>query len=84
VFWYQPRELGWSLDDVVRASAVPATISEDIEELIASIVDQALPGDDVVVMSNGAFGGIHQRLLAALGRAHQQDRPEHRQENHQE
>lgn len=66
VFWYQPKSLGWSLDDVVASSTVPATISEDIDELIALIKDQSLPGDDVVVMSNGAFGGIHERLLAAL------------------
>lgn len=66
VFWYQPKSLGWSLDDVVASSTVPATISEDIDELIARIKDQSLPGDDVVVMTNGAFGGIHERLLAAL------------------
>ncbi|MFK8043704.1 UDP-N-acetylmuramate:L-alanyl-gamma-D-glutamyl-meso-diaminopimelate ligase [Congregibacter sp.] len=66
VFWYQPRTLGWSLDDVLESSEVPATINEDIDELVKCIVDETLPGDDVVVMSNGAFGGIHQRLLSAL------------------
>ncbi|WP_439107277.1 UDP-N-acetylmuramate:L-alanyl-gamma-D-glutamyl-meso-diaminopimelate ligase [Congregibacter sp.] len=66
VFWYQPKALGWSLDDVLDASTVPATISEDIDELIAAVVDEAVAGDDVVVMSNGAFGGIHERLLSAL------------------
>ncbi|WOJ98619.1 UDP-N-acetylmuramate:L-alanyl-gamma-D-glutamyl-meso-diaminopimelate ligase [Congregibacter brevis] len=66
VFWYQPRTLGWSLDDVLESSDVPATINEDIDELVKCIVDETLPGDDVVVMSNGAFGGIHQRLLSAL------------------
>lgn len=72
VFWYQPKALGWSLDDVVDSSVVPASISEDIDELIARIVDKALPDDDVVVMSNGAFGGIHQRLLSALAQRHQE------------
>lgn len=72
VFWYQPRGLGWSLDDVLAASQVPAQISDDIEELIALIVDQALPGDDVVVMSNGSFGGIHERLLTALAQRHRE------------
>ncbi|WP_439102745.1 UDP-N-acetylmuramate:L-alanyl-gamma-D-glutamyl-meso-diaminopimelate ligase [Congregibacter sp.] len=68
VFWYQPRALGWSLDDVLARSEVPATISEDMDELVARIVGESLPGDDVVVMSNGAFGGIHERLLSALAR----------------
>ncbi|MFT4768716.1 MAG: UDP-N-acetylmuramate: L-alanyl-gamma-D-glutamyl-meso-diaminopimelate ligase [Glaciecola sp.] len=72
VFWYQPKELGWSLEDVVESSTVPATISENIDELVALIVRQALPGDDIVVMSNGAFGGIHQRLLLALAERHQE------------
>jgi UDP-N-acetylmuramate: L-alanyl-gamma-D-glutamyl-meso-diaminopimelate ligase len=72
VFWYQPRGLGWSLDDVLAASQVPAQISDDIEELIALIVDQALPGDDIVVMSNGSFGGIHERLLTALAQRHRE------------
>ncbi|EAQ97328.1 UDP-N-acetylmuramate:L-alanyl-gamma-D-glutamyl-meso-diaminopimelate ligase [Congregibacter litoralis] len=71
VFWYQPRALGWSLDDVLAKSEVPATISEDIDELIARVVSESLPGDDVLVMSNGAFGGIHERLLSALADAPQ-------------
>jgi UDP-N-acetylmuramate: L-alanyl-gamma-D-glutamyl-meso-diaminopimelate ligase len=36
--------------------------------LVAAIAAEALPGDSVLVMSNGAFGGIHDKLLAALGR----------------
>jgi UDP-N-acetylmuramate: L-alanyl-gamma-D-glutamyl-meso-diaminopimelate ligase len=72
VFWYQPRGLGWSLDDVLAQSKVPALISDDIEELVALIVERALPGDDVVVMSNGSFGGIHERLLSALAQTHQE------------
>ncbi|EED31388.1 UDP-N-acetylmuramate:L-alanyl-gamma-D-glutamyl-meso-diaminopimelate ligase [gamma proteobacterium NOR5-3] len=72
VFWYQPKALGWSLEDVIDSSAVPASISEDIDALVARIVDHALPGDDVVVMSNGAFGGIHERLLSALAKRHQE------------
>jgi UDP-N-acetylmuramate: L-alanyl-gamma-D-glutamyl-meso-diaminopimelate ligase len=66
VFWYQPAGLNWSLDDVVDASTVPAQIFSDIDTLVAAITSRAAPGDDVVIMSNGSFGGIHQRLLDAL------------------
>lgn len=66
VFWYQPRGLGWSLEDVVRSSAVPASVTDDTQELIDALVAEAKDGDDIVIMSNGGFEGVHQRLLTAL------------------
>ncbi len=39
----------------------------DVPLIVAHVAAQARPGDVVVVMSNGAFGGIHDKLLAALG-----------------
>jgi UDP-N-acetylmuramate: L-alanyl-gamma-D-glutamyl-meso-diaminopimelate ligase len=72
VFWYQPAGLNWSLDDVVDASTVPAQIFSDIDTLVAAITSRAAPGDDVVIMSNGSFGGIHQRLLDALASSPQE------------
>lgn len=38
----------------------------DVETIVKRVVDLAEPGDTVVVLSNGAFGGIHEKLLAAL------------------
>lgn len=38
----------------------------DIESIVATVKEKALPGDIVAVLSNGGFGGIHQKLLAAL------------------
>jgi UDP-N-acetylmuramate: L-alanyl-gamma-D-glutamyl-meso-diaminopimelate ligase len=35
--------------------------------LVADVVAAARPGDHVLVMSNGGFGGVHQKLLDALG-----------------
>ena len=43
-----------------------AAVFKDLEQLIAAIVVVAQPGDHVVVMSNGGFGGIHEKLLGAL------------------
>jgi UDP-N-acetylmuramate: L-alanyl-gamma-D-glutamyl-meso-diaminopimelate ligase len=37
-----------------------------VEGLVEGIVAQVLPGDQVLVMSNGGFGGLHEKLLAAL------------------
>ncbi|MBZ9560329.1 MULTISPECIES: UDP-N-acetylmuramate:L-alanyl-gamma-D-glutamyl-meso-diaminopimelate ligase [unclassified Modicisalibacter] len=70
VWWYQPPGLDWSLDEVIAASPVPARRAEDIEALVEALVDAARPGDRLVVMSNGGFGGIHEKLLAALEARH--------------
>ncbi|WP_111414219.1 UDP-N-acetylmuramate:L-alanyl-gamma-D-glutamyl-meso-diaminopimelate ligase [Billgrantia lactosivorans] len=70
VYWYQPPGLDWSLEPVVQASPVPAQLEEDIDALVAALVAEARPLDRIVVMSNGGFGGIHEKLLAALEVAH--------------
>lgn len=69
VFWYQPPNIDWSLADVVGQSPVPAQIVSDLDELIRKTVAVAEPGSQVVIMSNGAFGGIHSRLIAVLTEA---------------
>jgi UDP-N-acetylmuramate: L-alanyl-gamma-D-glutamyl-meso-diaminopimelate ligase len=66
VFWFQPPGMNWSLDSVVEHSTVPAQLAGDIDELAQRVAAQAGPGDQIVIMSNGSFGGIHQKLLAQL------------------
>lgn len=66
VYWFQPPGMDWSLQDVISQSSTCAALAEDIEELVAATVAEVQPGDQVVIMSNGGFGGIHQKLLAAL------------------
>jgi UDP-N-acetylmuramate: L-alanyl-gamma-D-glutamyl-meso-diaminopimelate ligase len=45
-----------------------ATVCASIPELVQSVVTQARPGDHLLCMSNGGFGGIHALLLQALSR----------------
>ncbi len=66
VYWFQPRGMDWSLESVVAASAVPAELAADIDALVERVAFEAQPGDQVVIMSNGGFGGIHGKLLARL------------------
>jgi UDP-N-acetylmuramate: L-alanyl-gamma-D-glutamyl-meso-diaminopimelate ligase len=66
VWLYEPPDLGWNLADVARAATPPTEVLPSIDALIAAIVAEARPGDHIVIMSNGGFGGIHARLLAAL------------------
>ncbi|WP_304364781.1 glutamate ligase domain-containing protein, partial [Cobetia marina] len=69
VSWFAGPTLGWSLDETVsecRALGVEADVEQDLDALIAKIANDSRAGDWVVVMSNGGFGGIHERLLSAL------------------
>lgn len=66
VLWYQPQGIDWSLDAVTRHSSVPAGIFDSIETGVESALKLADKGSHIVVMSNGGFGGIHQRLIGAL------------------
>ncbi len=71
-FWYQPPALDWSLDALIAPQGTRASLHHDIDALVAAVVNKASSGDRIVVMSNGGFGGIHERLLAALETAHQE------------
>ena len=66
VLWFSPEGLGWSLDDVVAQSKVPATVYPDADQIVTYLRKTATAGDHVVIMSNGGFAGIHQKLLTAL------------------
>ena len=60
------KALGWSLATTLAPMGSKAAAYEDIDLMVKAIVGQARPGDHVVVMSNGGFGGVHARLLEAL------------------
>ncbi|MFA0811625.1 UDP-N-acetylmuramate:L-alanyl-gamma-D-glutamyl-meso-diaminopimelate ligase [Microbulbifer epialgicus] len=66
VLWYQPQGMNWSLDEVTHHSPVPAKVFDTIEGGVESALQLAGEGSHIVVMSNGGFGGIHQRLIGAL------------------
>lgn len=66
VWLFQPDNLSWDLGGVGNGLAAPVQILSQVDDLVASIVAQARSGDRLVVMSNGGFGGIHEKLLAAL------------------
>ncbi|PWI33631.1 UDP-N-acetylmuramate:L-alanyl-gamma-D-glutamyl-meso-diaminopimelate ligase [Vibrio albus] len=66
VYLYQPANLSWSVGEVAEHCTQAAYTSGNIDELVSQIVDEAQPGDTILVMSNGGFEGIHGRLLNAL------------------
>lgn len=66
VIWYQPEGLDWDLQPVIEAASNHAQVSRSLDEIIKRIVNEAGEGDAVVIMSNGGFGGLHQKLMSAL------------------
>jgi UDP-N-acetylmuramate: L-alanyl-gamma-D-glutamyl-meso-diaminopimelate ligase len=58
--------LGWDPAQALAPLAARAQSFDDLEVLIRAVVAAARPGDHVLVMSNGGFGRIHERLLATL------------------
>lgn len=72
VIWYQPAGLDWSLNEVITASTKPAQIYDSIERIVADLTQQLSGGTHIVIMSNGGFGGIHQKLVNSLQQRFQQ------------
>ena len=66
VIWYQPEGLDWDLQPVIEAAVNSAQVSHSLDEIIQRIRSEAAEGDAVVIMSNGGFGGLHQKLISAL------------------
>ena len=58
--------LGWDLAAALSPLGEKARAFDDLSALVDAVVAAARPGDSVLVMSNGGFGGVHQKLLDAL------------------
>ena len=65
VFCYAGN-LGWDAQGALAPLGDKAIVKDDLDELIAAISDVARSGDQILVMSNGGFGGIHDKLLKKL------------------
>jgi UDP-N-acetylmuramate: L-alanyl-gamma-D-glutamyl-meso-diaminopimelate ligase len=71
VFCYAPREgrraVAWDAAEALR-ELDGAVVADDLDLLASQVAEAARPGDHVVVMSNGGFGGMPQRILDRLAR----------------
>lgn len=66
VLVYVPPGLEWDAGEVLRGGGPNLEVSLDTAQLVSRVVALARPGDSVLVMSNGGFENIHQRILDAL------------------
>ncbi|WP_353427729.1 UDP-N-acetylmuramate:L-alanyl-gamma-D-glutamyl-meso-diaminopimelate ligase [Polynucleobacter sp. MWH-UH19D] len=62
--------LGWNLAEVLAPlnskEEVKAQAFDDLDSLVLAVAKEAKPGDHILVMSNGGFGGVHQKILKAI------------------
>jgi UDP-N-acetylmuramate: L-alanyl-gamma-D-glutamyl-meso-diaminopimelate ligase len=58
--------LGWDATEALAPMGAQARVCDSIERTLATVLQLARPGDHLLCMSNGSFGGIHTKLLEAL------------------
>ncbi|MBG3080788.1 UDP-N-acetylmuramate:L-alanyl-gamma-D-glutamyl-meso-diaminopimelate ligase [Proteus mirabilis] len=66
VFLFQPPNIQWLVSDIAEHCVQPARWSTDLDALVDMIAKEAQAGDHILIMSNGGFGGIHEKLLKKL------------------
>jgi UDP-N-acetylmuramate: L-alanyl-gamma-D-glutamyl-meso-diaminopimelate ligase len=59
-------DYGWSVAEALAPLAERTRVADSVDALVAQVAAAAQPGDQVLCMSNGGFGGVHDKLLAAL------------------
>ena len=70
VLLFQPPELDWCLDEVTELFSGHARVFDRVDDMVDDLSRRLASGDQVVIMSNGGFGGIHEKLLDALNSIH--------------
>lgn len=64
--WCYTKDLGWDVPAALASLRVKVSCENDLDRLIAGLSAESERGDHVLVMSNGGFGGIHEKLLERL------------------
>ncbi|PRO73519.1 UDP-N-acetylmuramate:L-alanyl-gamma-D-glutamyl-meso-diaminopimelate ligase [Alteromonas alba] len=66
VLLFEPDNLGWSMAQLAKHSRTPTQVFRSVDAIIHQLATMLQPGDHVLIMSNGGFGGIHNKLLDVL------------------
>jgi len=66
VWLYQGPDVKWDVATLTSAITKPAQVANNIDALVAALAAEAQPGDHILIMSNGGFGGVHGKLLERL------------------
>ncbi len=65
-YFFCPADLGWDLRGAVASMGPRARFADSVDALAQELAAEARAGDHILVMSNGGFGGLHEKLLTAL------------------
>jgi UDP-N-acetylmuramate: L-alanyl-gamma-D-glutamyl-meso-diaminopimelate ligase len=68
VYCFEDKSIQWSMQHLFDEQGKTVDISHEIDVLVNKLTDIARPGDHILIMSNGSFGGIHQKLLDKLSK----------------
>jgi UDP-N-acetylmuramate: L-alanyl-gamma-D-glutamyl-meso-diaminopimelate ligase len=63
---YAPANLGWEVTEVADTLGPRCSVHSDLDSLINAAIALAAAKSHLLIMSNGAFGGIHQQILRRL------------------
>jgi UDP-N-acetylmuramate: L-alanyl-gamma-D-glutamyl-meso-diaminopimelate ligase len=66
VYVFQGDKVQWSVDNLIADCQQPCFVNDNFDDFVQQIIDSSQQGDTIVVMSNGGFGAIHDKLLAGL------------------
>lgn len=66
VYCYAPPNLGWDAAAALTPLGGKVHTLADVDALAETLADAAQPGDHILIMSNGSFAGLHEKLLARL------------------
>ena len=67
-YWFRGDNINWDLEQIARETPTPSTVFSDLEQLVNQIQADAASSlaTHIVIMSNGAFGGIYKKLVDRL------------------
>ena len=68
VFLYQSKDLKWNISDHMNVLGNRCQVFKDVDRIVELVGNEAQPHDHIVIMSNGAFGGIYQKLIEKLNK----------------
>ena len=68
VILFNQSDMNWSLSTVQQQLGEKATIEVSIDDIVGLICDEAVRGDEILIMSNGGFCGIHEKILTVLAK----------------
>ena len=68
VILFNQSDMNWSLSTVQQQLGDKATIEVSIDDIVGLIRDEAMRGDEILIMSNGGFCGIHEKILTVLAK----------------